>query len=108
MVRLDTSVKSFRLDAGVKTPVAVDLVSGKTFVKVATSMPWSRQPSKSLPSGHAVLQLASDPSTLHQDHSDDEWFRGVWKEDDTPAASAKTPASPKPADPKPVDAAKAN
>jgi hypothetical protein len=81
MVKLDTSSKPYRLEDGVKVPIAVDLVSGETYKKIASSMPFGRRSVKELKAGHPLLVLAGDgdPEDLHQEHCDDEWFRGVWQ-----------------------------
>jgi hypothetical protein len=77
MVKLDTSVKSHRLDAeGNKQATAVDLISGETYVKVATSMPWKHP--RSAKAGVHVDAEALAEKGAHQEHCSDEWFRGVW------------------------------
>jgi hypothetical protein len=77
MVRLDTSVKSFRLDAdGQHQPTAVDLISGETYVKVAPWMPWKSRNSNT--AEHHADAVALAEQGAHDDHSDDEHFRGVW------------------------------
>ena len=77
MVKLDTSVKSHRLDAeGNTQPTAVDLISGETFVKVAKWMPWKHP--RSAKEGVHVEAEALAEKGAHQEHCADEWFRGVW------------------------------
>lgn len=91
MVRLDTSVKSYRLEDGVKIPTAVDLISGETFVKHSRSMPWKH--SRSAAEGVHV-DVEALPEGFHDNsHADDEWFRGVWVplEDDAPEDETQIP-----------------
>jgi hypothetical protein len=77
MVRLDKSLRSHRLDAeGNKQATAVDLVSGETYVKVAPYMPWKHPRSAKAGVHVAAEELAAQGA--HQEHCDDEWFRGVW------------------------------
>lgn len=92
MVRLDTSVKSFRLDAdGNPQPTAVDLIGGGTFVKVAPWMPWKS--GRSGTAEHHAEAVALHEQGAHQDHSDDEHFRGVWLPEEE-AGEGSEPAPP--------------
>ncbi len=81
MVQLDTTVKSFRLENGVKVQTAVDLVSGKTYIKIAPWMPWKNK--HSLPAGQHTLAEAIDAKGGFHFPHDDEWFRGVWQPEPT-------------------------
>jgi hypothetical protein len=88
MVRLDKTVRSHRLDAdGNKQPTAVDLVSGETFVKVAPYMPWKHP--RSAKAGVHVAAEELDEQGAHQEHCDDEWFRGVWIPEEAAGESAE-------------------